>query len=77
MRSYPHTCRANHIEIGHSYSGDNELCPLCQTIAFLEILLGHDERFQVSVGGNPLAVDRMLSAARQTFRDVSSPGEPK
>jgi hypothetical protein len=36
MRTYPHMCRNDHIEIGHAYSGDDERCPLCQTIAALE-----------------------------------------
>lgn len=36
MASYPHMCRDGHIEIGHSDSGDDERCPLCQTIAALE-----------------------------------------
>ena len=74
MTDYPHMCRMDHVEIGHK-DGEHEQCPLCRTIAFLEILLGRDERFQVAIGGNPLAVDRMLSAARQTLADVSSPGE--
>jgi hypothetical protein len=72
MHSYPHMCRMDHVEIGHKDS-EHEQCPLCRTIAFLEILLGHDERFQVAIGGNPIAVDRMLSAARRTFVDVGSP----
>ena len=30
MRSYPHMCRDEHIEIGHADSGDHERCPLCR-----------------------------------------------
>lgn len=36
MKQYPHMCRDDHIEIGHAYSGADERCPLCQTIAALE-----------------------------------------
>lgn len=35
-----------------------------ELLAGLRIFLGHDERFHVAVGGNPIAVDRMLGAAR-------------
>ena len=34
---------------------------------FLQIFLGHDDRFQVSVGGNPNAVDKMLDEAADDF----------
>ncbi len=30
----------------------------------LAIFLGHDERFRVAVGGNPISVDQMLENAR-------------
>jgi hypothetical protein len=33
-------------------------------VTALKIFLGHDDRFQVSVGGNPIAVDKMLEEAR-------------
>lgn len=33
-------------------------------LAICEIFLGGDEKFQVAVGGNPIAVDKMLSDAR-------------
>jgi hypothetical protein len=32
--------------------------------AALRIFLGHDDRFQVAVGGNPNAVEKMLNEAR-------------
>jgi hypothetical protein len=35
-----------------------------ELLAGLRIFLGHDERFHVAVGGNPIAIDRMLGAAR-------------
>lgn len=35
-------------------------------LSICEIFLGGDERFQVAVGGNPTAVDKMLAAARAT-----------
>jgi hypothetical protein len=35
-----------------------------ELLKYLSIFLGHDDRFQVSVGGNPIAVDRMLEEAR-------------
>lgn len=72
--SYPHMCRDDHIQIGHKDS-EHEMCPLCRTIAFLRILLGEDERFQVAIGGNPLAVDRMLDEARRTLSDVEVAGK--
>jgi hypothetical protein len=34
-------------------------------VTALKIFLGHDDRFQVSVGGNPIAVDKMLEEARR------------
>lgn len=34
---------------------------------YLSIFLGHDERFQVSVGGNPNAVERMLIGASEAL----------
>ena len=34
---------------------------------FLAIFLGQDDRFQVSVGGNPNVVDAMLARARRTL----------
>lgn len=33
-------------------------------LAIVRIFLGEDARFQVAVGGNPIAVDRMLAEAR-------------
>jgi hypothetical protein len=41
--------------------------------AALCIFLGHDERFQVAVGGNPVAVEKMLNEARALTRDVCNP----
>ena len=32
-------------------------------VKYLSIFLGHDDRFQISVGGNPNAVDAMLDEA--------------
>ena len=32
-----------------------------------ETFLGHDNRFQIAVGGNPIAVDAMLDASRSTL----------
>jgi len=33
-------------------------------VKYLSIFLGHDDRFQISVGGNPNALDAMLDEAR-------------
>lgn len=33
-------------------------------LSICQIFLGHDDRFQIAVGGNPIAVDKMLAAAR-------------
>lgn len=41
----------------------------------LDIFLGGDDRFQVAVGGNPIAVDEMLNSARALIasaREVQS-----
>lgn len=38
---------------------------------FVAIFLGHDERFQVAVGGNPNAVETMLDDARNTLAQVA------
>ena len=43
-------------------------------LAVLRIFLGHDERFQVAVGGNPIAVDRMLGAARSLLSKLEGGG---
>lgn len=67
--SYPHMCRDDHIQIGHKDS-EHEMCPLCRTLAFLRILLGEDDRFQIAVGGNPNVVDRMLADGRKTLNDL-------
>lgn len=32
MRSYPHMCRMDHVEIGHSMSDEDERCPLCRAL---------------------------------------------
>ena len=40
MNSYPHMCRQDHIEIGHSDS-EHEQCPLCRAIALLEDCAEH------------------------------------
>ncbi len=34
-------------------------------IAVLKVFLGHDPRFQVSIGGNPIAVEQFLATARR------------
>lgn len=39
-------------------------------IKYLAIFLGHDERFQVAVGGNPNAVDAMLEEGRAFLAKV-------
>ncbi len=36
-------------------------------LALVTVLLGHDDRFQVALGGNPLAVDKLLASARITY----------
>lgn len=36
-------------------------------LVLAEIFLGGDERYQVAVGGNPIAVDKMLADARATI----------
>lgn len=36
----------------------------------LAIFLGHDDRFQISVGGNPIAVKEMLEKAHAVFARV-------
>ncbi len=41
-----------------SYETANELAE------FVAIFLNEDDRFQVWVGGNPFAVDKMIAAAR-------------
>lgn len=69
--SYPHMCRDDHIQIGHSDS-EHEMCPLCRTLFFLKVLLGEDERFQIAVGGNPIVVDRMIAEARKTLSALAS-----
>jgi hypothetical protein len=44
---------------GHAQELDKD-----ELAKFLAIFLGADERFQVAVGGNPIAVDKMLADAR-------------
>lgn len=36
-------------------------------VRFLAIFLGEDPRFDVAVGGNPIAVDKMLAEAREAL----------
>lgn len=35
MNSYPHMCRSDHEEIGHSDS-EHEQCPMCRLLAEVE-----------------------------------------
>lgn len=35
FRTYPHMCRMDHVQIGHSDS-EHEQCPLCRVIGALE-----------------------------------------
>jgi len=37
-----------------------------ELLAICKIFLGEDDRFQIAVGGNPIAVDKMLAEARET-----------
>lgn len=37
----------------------------------LSVLIGHDDRFQIMVGGNPRAVDQMLTHARASHAHSS------
>lgn len=69
MNNYPHMCRDDHIEIGHS-DGEHEQCPLCRAIAVIGIFCGYDERFQVAVGGNPIAIDKMMADVHQLLREL-------
>ena len=32
MKSYPHMCRMDHPEIGHSVSDNDDRCPLCRAL---------------------------------------------
>lgn len=42
MASYPHMCRMDHVEIGHS-DGEHEQCPLCRAIGALQFIAdGYD-----------------------------------
>jgi hypothetical protein len=36
-------------------------------ISVVKIFLGHDDRFQIAVGGNPLAAEQMLAAAKRAL----------
>lgn len=36
----------------------------------LKVFLGHDQRFQIAIGGNPLAIEKMLSSARRSLTDA-------
>lgn len=42
----------------------------------LRIFLGGDDRFRIVVMGNPVAVDKMLAAARAVLADAERLGEP-
>jgi hypothetical protein len=42
----------------------------------LAIFLGHDERFQIAVGGNPIAVEKMMESARAVLGRVGAPRDP-
>lgn len=42
-------------------------CSRCLLIDALSVFLGHDERFTVAVGGNPRAVDEMMTTARYAY----------
>ena len=39
----------------------------------VEIFLGEDDQFQVAVGGNPIAVDKMLMGARSLLATLNEP----
>lgn len=43
-----------------------------ELLEIAKIFLGHDERFIVSVGGNPNAVDQMLSKARDAIAKATA-----
>jgi hypothetical protein len=45
---------------------------MAEMLEVAKIFLGHDERFQVSVGGNPIAVDRMLDHCRAIVAKAES-----
>ena len=52
-----------------------EVIKRCNTypelLAALKVFLGHDERFLVSVGGNPNAVDEMLDGCRTLLKQLN------
>lgn len=50
-------------------------CSRCLLIDALSVFLGHDDRFQIMVGGNPQAVEEMTSAAQYAF-DYATKVEP-
>ena len=41
-------------------------------VKYLSIFLGHDDRFQVAVGGNPNAIEEMLNGARAALSAASA-----
>jgi hypothetical protein len=49
MRSYPHMCRDEHVEIGHSDSSDDERCPLCRVISALQSVLEENDEFRATL----------------------------
>lgn len=46
-----------------------------ELLSIVGIFLGHDDRFQVAVGGNPNAVDAMLAKARGVYAKATG-GQP-
>ena len=60
MKSYPHMCRDEHVEIGHA-DNSGELCPLCRAngrIESLEIQLkkAENRHVQFMVEGGPVVM---------------------
>jgi hypothetical protein len=44
-----------------------------ELLEIVAIFLGHDDRFQIAVGGNPSAVDAMLESARAVYAKATHP----
>jgi len=58
----------------HPDSGEANARLIASAPAMLSILrafLGHDDRFYVSIGGNPIAVEQFLSAARNVVAQAT------
>jgi hypothetical protein len=54
MFSYPHMCRDEHVEIGHSDS-EHEMCPLCRALG---ALVNAEERL-AALSWTPISEDNM------------------